>query len=108
MSNFKGILNEMWNEYQIGHYAEYVVQPREHQLIGMLIQDYSPYWFTNYKFIESYSDEIGELCYSVFTWKDKYYRIPYSHRSHEGSDYWGNGSDIQEVKPVVKEVRVWE
>lgn len=114
MSIFKTELADMYSEYQEYQKRLQVKYPnrKETSSIGnlceFLIYEYSPEDFPDYKHIESYSDEIGESCYSIFTWKGKYYRIPYSHRSHEGSSYWGDGSDIREVKPVVKEVRVWE
>ena len=114
MSIFETELSDMFQGYlkyqelTLTKYPKYKPRLNIDGLCDFILDHYSPEDFPDYKHVESYSDDIGEQCYSVFTWKDKYYRMPYSYRSHEGSSYWGDGSDIHEVKPVTKEVRVWE
>lgn len=113
-SIFENELADMYQEYVIFRSEHLAKYPKSKIKIGfedlckIILDNYSPNDLPDYKHIESYSDEIGESCYSVFSWKGVYYRIPYSYRSHEGIYYYGNGSDIEKVEPVMKQVRVWE
>ncbi len=50
----------------------------------------------------------GEYCYSIFSWKDKVYKIEYSYYSYGGTDYDGVEDTIREVVPVEKLVTVYE
>lgn len=58
----------------------------------------------DYEHIETSSDEVGEACYTVFKWKEKFYRVNYSYQSHYGTNYYGDGSDVYEVHPKKVEV----
>lgn len=110
---FENELSELYQQYltyneTLDKTKRYYSKPSYENFCEILISDYTPCWLTNFEHIEQHSDNIGEGCYSVFKFKDNYYRIPYSYKSHCGSDYYGDGSDIRRVNPVVKEVRVWE
>ena len=107
MSEYKGVLAEMWEEGTVEFSRLLNMIFKTHHLEDVITGDYSPDYLPSYKFIETING-FGETHWTVFSWKGKYYKVQYNHRSHEGASYYRDGSEIKEVFPKQVEVTVYE
>ena len=99
MREFKGVLAEMIEEGKDSIDSS--------ALKYIITSKYSPDWLPSYKFIETING-FGETHWTVFSWKGKYYKVKYSHTSHVGASYYGDGSEIEEVVPKQVMTTVYE
>ena len=104
MTQLKGVLAEMLEEGAAN--LDIAVPIEDSTIEDVITGDYSPYWLPSYKFIETING-FGEEHWTVFSWKGKCYKVRYTHKSHYGADYYGDGSEIQEVTAKVIETTVW-
>lgn len=64
----------------------------------------------NYEFIDQQGGGEGgaEYCFSVFKWKDKFYKMQYNYYSYVGFEYDEVFENIHEVFPTQKTITVYE
>lgn len=100
------ILDEIHEAYTVWYEQEYPnARPLKRSATEDMLMDGWQSALPDYKAIDTYSDEIGEQCYSIFQWKGKYYKMPYSYKSHYGSEY--HGCEIREVTPEQRTITVY-